>query len=652
MKKYCIAAVLMLIGSPLMAMGFQLSPNKWETLVVPGDPEGWTIGQLFGDDLESLEYKTEWIIYVYDASAGNYTVPDSLESELKAGQGFWIIQTSDDVIELDLPAGIQDADNVADATCGDGGRCFPVSLPGSGEAGTSFNLVGAPYSQQTPVGNYRFVTESEESRCAAGCDLSDAREAEYSQSFFYVYNSGSNEYDEFGTGSTLQPWQGFWVASLPAAQEYSRRLNIPFDIVEPPVGGQMCSGGLKTAASVTIPKLAKPDYMQPYNDPALGALVTRITESNRGQVQKPVYSTIQAWNADESYILLYRTGVGGASHFLLDGQNYEPVEDLPIAPSDLEEVFWSHSDPDMLYYVDAADSDKFKSYSVRQRESTTIKDFRSVCSGGVTAGNDVQMQSIDDDLFAFRCQGVDGQSLMLSYRISTDEIKTARIGDGTRWGGFTAPSPAPSGERFWFEGTALDTDLTTVQRELDLGNIAEHSNVGLTHNGEDGFYQVVFNGSPNGCNGDPDNGIGHFAEHNLETGECRTFFTQSQGYPYTTSSTHVSAQSYKEPGWVAVSSIGRPNQYVFFDNNEPAPALLSEIYLANTDPSNLETCRLAHHRSHGKAAVNGGDNYDAYFGEPHVTISPSGTRLLFGSDWYDSGSVDTFVIELPGFVQR
>jgi len=47
------------------------------------------------------------------------------------------------------------------------------------------------------------------------------------------------------------------------------------------------------------------------------------------------------------------------------------------------------------------------------------------------------------------------------------------------------------------------------------------------------------------------------------------------------------------------------------------------------------------------AVLNTNANYQPYFGEPHVTISPTGTRLLFGSDWYDSGAVDSYVIELP-----
>lgn len=99
-----------------------------------------------------------------------------------------------------------------------------------------------------------------------------------------------------------------------------------------------------------------------------------------------------------------------------------------------------------------------------------------------------------------------------------------------------------------------------------------------------------------------------------------------------------------------MSSIGRSSQFNFFSNNEPAPPLLSEIYLANTDPTDPVTCRLAHHRSYGKGATNGG--YAPYFGEPHATISPSGTRIVFGSDWYDSESVDTYVLELPRFNRR
>ena len=71
--------------------------------------------------------------------------------------------------------------------------------------------------------------------------------------------------------------------------------------------------------------------------------------------------------------------------------------------------------------------------------------------------------------------------------------------------------------------------------------------------------------------------------------------------------------------------------------------LEQELYLANTDEDNRTVCRIAHHRATGRRGSIG------YFAEPHPIISPSGTRVLFNSDWNDSGQVDAYVLELPSF---
>ena len=44
----------------------------------------------------------------------------------------------------------------------------------------------------------------------------------------------------------------------------------------------------------------------------------------------------QAWNADESYLLLYEVGHG---HLLYDGQTYEYVRAVAISPPDREQVY-------------------------------------------------------------------------------------------------------------------------------------------------------------------------------------------------------------------------------------------------------------------------------------------------------------------------
>ena len=423
---------------------------------------------------------------------------------------------------------------------------------------------------------------------------------------------------------------------------------------EPRIGAasneNFCDGFVSHADSVVIAQLSKPDYLESYIDPAFGSRVVRITDSAFGEVNKPAYSSMQAWNSDESYILLYRTGTDGAGHKLLNGHTYEFIRDLDITPSDIEQVFWSHTDADIFYYISkrSADYGQLKQFNIATNSDLKLADFSDYCGSGLpSAGNDVQMQSVTDDLFGFSCQQDDGHFIMLSFQPSTGAVTTAPIGMGTSWTEWSAPVPAPSGDMLWHQGYVIRNDLQQVVYQLDMANPLEHGSIGQTHDGSDAYYQVAFNSSPNSCDGDLYKGVGHLVEHNLVTGGCRNIISEEHGYPYTTSGTHVSAQAYLQSERVAVSSIGRETHFTHFTNGIPAPALLSEVYVANTDPDDTKVCRLAHHRSFGKSATNG--DYAPYFGEPHATISPTGTRVLFGSDWYDSGSVDSFVIELPDY---
>jgi hypothetical protein len=91
--------------------------------------------------------------------------------------------------------------------------------------------------------------------------------------------------------------------------------------------------------------------------------------------------------------------------------------------------------------------------------------------------------------------------------------------------------------------------------------------------------------------------------------------------------------AHQRPGWVAVSVVGNPSGQNVLD---------SELLLADTAAGGA-VCRIAHHRSYGKNGSQG------YWAEPHAVPSPSGTRILFGSDWGNSGTVDTYVVELPSY---
>lgn len=412
----------------------------------------------------------------------------------------------------------------------------------------------------------------------------------------------------------------------------------------------ICLQGVKDNSNFRIPYLPKPDLLNRYTDPALGATVVRITQSERGEVRKPAYSTMQAWNADETMLLTYMSTAQGYGYELRDGHSYELIGKLPLVPSDIEEVFWSHRNPDQLFYVSAAPMDfgHFKKFNVKTSESELIEDFSQWCGTSLpVAGGDVQMQSRDDDAFGFRCKNKNSDPLFFVYRLSTGKMQSTLSGEAGRNPYPTAPAATASGTRYWHHGNILGMELQPSDIKTDIHSFIEHSSLGVTHSGDDALYQVAYQRSPQGCNSDPESGIGHLVQHNFETGECRNIISSTQGYPYPTSSTHLSALSTEQPGRVAMSSIGSVKQMRYLSNNEPAPPLLSEVYLADITADEATVCRLAHHRSFGKNAKNGG--YEPYFGEPHASISPSGTRIIFGSDWYDSGSVDSYVIELPEY---
>ncbi len=368
--------------------------------------------------------------------------------------------------------------------------------------------------------------------------------------------------------------------------------------------------------------LAKPDYLMSVADPSFpNTSIRRISEAAPGNFMVPMYSTIQSWNANESLLLVY----GGGIHQLLDGSDYSFIRGLTdINPDDLEAVFWHFNDPNILFYMDNS-TDDLISYNVNTQVKTTLANMRALSgcpnSSSLTGGNDLQMMSWDSDVFSFRC----GNTNAFYYRISTGVLTEFNISDIN----FMAPMPFPSGELFYHNQSIYDTDGNFI-RNLNL-NANEHSCLGRLSNGDDAYFAISFEEGPSGgCQGT-------LVAHNATTGDCFSV-TPVTDYAYPKSGTHMSSLAHKntEGGWVAVSSIGFEQDGV--------QILDQELFLAKVNEFDANVYRVAHHRSDE-------DEFD-YWGEPHVTISPSGTRLLFGSDWSgkeDGVSVDSYVAELNAY---
>ena len=397
------------------------------------------------------------------------------------------------------------------------------------------------------------------------------------------------------------------------------------------VAGQSPAAGLPLADMSAQPMqpLANPGLLDTVHDPAFGTVIRRISDAAPGERIVPMYSTIQAWNADESLMILYEVGTG---HRLHDGQTYAYLGMLPIQPLDLEQVFWDHDDPEVFYYprYDAGlATTLYVAHNVTTGIETSLVDLGALApdcaNGGVRFGNDVQMPSRDDDVIGFRCQS----SGTYLHRISTGVTTQLSVPNNDLR--FIAAMPSASGTRGFHITRVYDAATGAVTQTLNKEDKSEHSCLGTWADGTDGYFTVAFaQGPQGGC-------IGQLIGHDLATGACYDLVAQSGGWPYPRTGTHISALAHQaEAGWLAVSMIGDPSG---------AGVREQELLLVRARKTGAEVYRIGHHRSDE-------DPVD-YWGEPHAVLSPSGTRVLFGSDWGAGGgapaAVNSYVVELPSF---
>jgi hypothetical protein len=378
----------------------------------------------------------------------------------------------------------------------------------------------------------------------------------------------------------------------------------------------LCNGLITDKAVHASTSVTKPAAGQSFVDPQFGTTIRRITNVGSGGVLKPMYSTTQAWNADESYMILYHTSNVSGRHELYQGKApYSFIKVLDIDPSDLEQVWWHTTDRDILFYPSG-------NQLIRYHVSTGAKDVLhtfSDCTGSIS-GDSHGFTSFDSKVVGLKCSS---NNKAYVFNMSTNQV----LGTATRPSGADAPLVAPSGNLAYWNGYVYNASLVQ-QFSLNLAATDEHTSLGRLANGHDTHNAISFDGAY----------VGSLVVHDMTAGTARVVIGPSTGYPYPPVGTHVSAVAFNQPGWVAVSVTGD------YTNGKLGQGVLeNEIALANTN-SGGSVCRVAHTRTSGKEYSSNG-----YWAEAHASISPSGTRIVFGSDWNNSGSVDTYIVELPSY---
>lgn len=383
----------------------------------------------------------------------------------------------------------------------------------------------------------------------------------------------------------------------------------------------------------------KPAVGRPFLDPSFGTTMVRITgappSEGENAIIKPMYSTIQPWNADESLLILWHRNKG--HELYLGDAPYTYIRNLNISPTDIEHVIWDPVEPFVFYYPTTKNQGRNQIIKVTLGQGgfpteTVLYDFSSPPTNcPITAtgnrfglGADPEFNFGPRKLLGLMC-GSFGR-LKIVYSIAENRVITSQMLSDTV--GPTAPIVTPSETKLYWGGGYV-TDLAVgFLRRLTAAFYFEHSQVGADAAG-DNWCAIAFNQSSPGAND-----AGTLVCHSLEDASRKVIIGPATGYPYIASLTHISQTGPK--GMVFVGSVGGARTGAFTGDNE-----LMVAY-----PDTGIVCRVGHNRTWAGACLVSEGCIWGYWSETHGPLSRKGTRALFGSDWKGSSSVDTYVLDL------
>jgi hypothetical protein len=432
-----------------------------------------------------------------------------------------------------------------------------------------------------------------------------------------------------------------------------------------------CFLGSVFAAGVTNPKtivpetnFALPDPKVEFTDPDLGGKIIRLlnprTLANPNPYAVPIYSQLSSWNSDMSLILLQ----GEDRYYIIDSSTYSVVREV----WGLNSARWSPVDKDVIFYMSNYGRE-FNKYSVSNNSSTLIRYFSEYTN--MEYGTNQEAMSYDGkyvalagnkysdntcEIFAFNViDNVKGpvlsRPLYPSREFPGDHVAISPLGDYVmvQWGTqqTSPPSGATQGRYRGLE--AYDLNMNYVG-EVTPHNL--HGDFAVDKNGVQ-WYVFDYTGSqgplpsrhmivkarvPDGVILNADNTISNNATYNLLTLDwfinmhisCRNYNVSARGWCVASTYSGTDVEPY---GWLPLrDEIFR----VWLDSNDTTP--------------HIE--RMAHHRtSPAPLTTDNCPSGGSYWAQPHATVSPDGTRVLFASNWrkpcYDPPQIDPFILNLP-----
>jgi hypothetical protein len=382
------------------------------------------------------------------------------------------------------------------------------------------------------------------------------------------------------------------------------------------------------------PSTKEPAAREPFLDPTFGTCIIRVTDreidissDDPSPGLKNEYSRVQSFNSDGKLFLLYGTE---GTWYIYDSVTLLPLCQIAIGV----EPRWDSNDPNILYFIDET---RLMKTNVFTREQWMVHDFAVDFPGQQLSAVWTRFEgspSIDGRYWGLMAEDEDWLTIAyLIYDLAEDRIIALR--ELQKPLDVDSVTISPLGDYFlafldeYCEWNQLGDDaspcgLMVYNLELKEGRgllrIVGHSDLVLDMNGKETLvYQDI----------DTD----YISMLDLASGVVTPLWPID--FTYSPIGLHFSGRGYNLPGWVLVST---------YNGAQPSATWMDDQIFALELRPNGRVIRFAHSHS----LVDENQEHD-YWAEPHATVNPDFTRILFTSNWGRSGTgeVDTYLIELP-----
>lgn len=391
----------------------------------------------------------------------------------------------------------------------------------------------------------------------------------------------------------------------------ARRLVRTATLLAASVWGAAAYDELPTARVVATPPMAEPGYLQPAIDPAFGTPFTRVTDPGRpilpGVSCGPSYcthrySSSQAWNADQSLLVIVN---GCPGLCFLDGRTYRPL----FRRHAENECEWHPTVPALMICVAGSEIFTWAPRSDVKMSIYTLDGYRDL-QFGPYKGN----PSWNGNRLVVRARNAAGAAVAFAYDIAArrkyPDIDLADLDGRNDYCGIS-----PSGKYIFCsqdmrDGTNQAYVFTVGGAPLQHwreNHRPGHGDMTIDADGSDVYVGI--------SKADPDKY--HIIKRRLADGTVTDLAPYGEGQ-------HASIRNIARPGWVFVTYSGTHSELAAHQRWAP---FYEEVVALRIDGSG-EIRRIVQTR----------DAKDNYWSEAHASPSPDGTQVIWSSNWGRAGA--------------